>query len=387
MATRSHIGILHKNGTVETVYCHHDGYLSGNGKNLYKNYNSLDIVKKLLEKGNMSSLDDIPEKVEYYVDRGEDLEFNLPYNSKSLDLYKKHLKTVPEIEFVYLFDEENNQWICSYGMKDQFYLLKEELKKNKIIEHEGEKFTALTYYKEDKESIDPIINEFCVNNENLRFMFRHAKIFYYENGLRTFFWESGFEDFIKEVTERLEKSDCSYSLYTYDNGEAQQYGDIELAYGDIKEFLNDANLICPSFQKKKPEYLENFMYIKFVSDRDFETARSILADYKAGKTMIASKRDNTLFWKNFSEEDLENLNNIILFFRRDRMREVYKENSICAEYSIILRTNETGFFRKIGELDDDKAYASLKNYLKDHNMTCRKQDFLPEEDESPSISM
>ena len=36
MSTRSNIAIKRKNGTVESIYCHWDGYLSYNGKILLK---------------------------------------------------------------------------------------------------------------------------------------------------------------------------------------------------------------------------------------------------------------------------------------------------------------------------------------------------------------
>lgn len=50
MGTRSNIGILYADGSVETIYCHWDGYFENNGLILYENYNSSELVKKLLKK-------------------------------------------------------------------------------------------------------------------------------------------------------------------------------------------------------------------------------------------------------------------------------------------------------------------------------------------------
>lgn len=56
MGTRSHIGIKNEDGTVLSVYCHWDGYLSNNGRLLLDNYNTEDAVLELLSFGDMSSL-------------------------------------------------------------------------------------------------------------------------------------------------------------------------------------------------------------------------------------------------------------------------------------------------------------------------------------------
>jgi hypothetical protein len=56
MATRSRIGIVNEDGTVSSVYCHWDGYPSGNGKLLVTHYTDRDKVKALIELGSISSL-------------------------------------------------------------------------------------------------------------------------------------------------------------------------------------------------------------------------------------------------------------------------------------------------------------------------------------------
>ena len=63
MATRSRIGILNDDGTVDSIYCHWDGYLSHNGKILFEHYTDPAVVQELIALGDISSLGiDIGEK-------------------------------------------------------------------------------------------------------------------------------------------------------------------------------------------------------------------------------------------------------------------------------------------------------------------------------------
>ena len=61
MATRSLIGYANPNGTITYVYCHHDGYLSHNGRILLNFYNTFERVKQLVDGGQMSSLGERPD--------------------------------------------------------------------------------------------------------------------------------------------------------------------------------------------------------------------------------------------------------------------------------------------------------------------------------------
>ena len=56
MATRSYIGKLTDEGTVNYIYCHYDGYLEHNGKLLKENYNTPEMVDELLSLGDISYL-------------------------------------------------------------------------------------------------------------------------------------------------------------------------------------------------------------------------------------------------------------------------------------------------------------------------------------------
>jgi len=56
MATRSLIGKLNSDNTVDYIYCHWDGYVEHNGAILQEHYNTLEKIDELLALGDLSSL-------------------------------------------------------------------------------------------------------------------------------------------------------------------------------------------------------------------------------------------------------------------------------------------------------------------------------------------
>jgi hypothetical protein len=98
MATRSRIAIENQDGTVNSVYCHWDGYPEHNGVILFKKYNTQEKVEALIALGSISSLREeieIPEGVNhnfekqvenitvaYHRDRGEDLSISSHNNAE-----------------------------------------------------------------------------------------------------------------------------------------------------------------------------------------------------------------------------------------------------------------------------------------------------------------
>ncbi len=57
MSTRCRIGIKNENGTITSIYCHHDGYVEGGvGEMLVTNYKDESKIRKLMELGDMSAL-------------------------------------------------------------------------------------------------------------------------------------------------------------------------------------------------------------------------------------------------------------------------------------------------------------------------------------------
>lgn len=119
MSTRSRIGMVQPDGTIRSIYCHNDGYLSWNGKKLFTHYNTPAKAKALIELGDISALrekltppkgakhtfDDSIEgvTVAYGRDRGEkDCD---PEVSSGVETF---LAIESGQEYSYLF--ENNKW-------------------------------------------------------------------------------------------------------------------------------------------------------------------------------------------------------------------------------------------------------------------------------------
>lgn len=58
MSTRSRIGFRQSDGSIRSIYCHHDGYLSWNGLKLHTFYPNFHMATELVKLGNISSLKD-----------------------------------------------------------------------------------------------------------------------------------------------------------------------------------------------------------------------------------------------------------------------------------------------------------------------------------------
>lgn len=116
MSTRSTIGIKRKDGTMQKIYCHWDGYIEGNGVILQLAYNTPEKIEELLKLGNLSSLGYYisptsgehsfgnPQRdvcVAYHRDRGEELEY---INNSQME------------EYNYIFDEWSMCWYVTYGV-------------------------------------------------------------------------------------------------------------------------------------------------------------------------------------------------------------------------------------------------------------------------------
>ena len=123
--------------TYKSVYCHHDGYLSGVGKMLLEYYNDMETAAHLITFGDMSCLRkniysdsskphtfDKPQKdvcVFYCRDRGEDWNDVKPIEivGKEQDLIKY------QEEYNYLF--KNGQWYVKKDYKSRFVRLTPEM--------------------------------------------------------------------------------------------------------------------------------------------------------------------------------------------------------------------------------------------------------------------
>ena len=125
MRTRCRIGIM-KNGIVESIYCHNDGYPSGVGQILFDHYKDRTTVERLMDLGDLSSLgtkpianpdawsSSAPPELMYrddmcstYRTRGE-----TNIDKESTD-YKQFVKTLSDgIEYLYLYFDDS--WLCIY---------------------------------------------------------------------------------------------------------------------------------------------------------------------------------------------------------------------------------------------------------------------------------
>lgn len=74
MSTRGRIGILNQDGSVDSIYCHHDSYLSHVGEVLINNYTKEETIRELLKLGDTSALAETIEKtkLDSYQYNGED---------------------------------------------------------------------------------------------------------------------------------------------------------------------------------------------------------------------------------------------------------------------------------------------------------------------------
>ena len=105
MATRSRIGIENENGSVNSIYCHWDGYPEYNGKILKENYSDRDKVKQLLELGDISVLKEDLDKVEAYH-RDLCKTYYPPLEYRNIDSFSKQFG----YEYGYVLSKEG-EWL------------------------------------------------------------------------------------------------------------------------------------------------------------------------------------------------------------------------------------------------------------------------------------
>jgi hypothetical protein len=115
MATRSRIGIVKENGTVESIYCHWDGYPEHNGQLLLKHYD-YNMTKDLIDLGDISVLGkSLDETIAYCRDRGEDL--NKARINESMDsFFNSDIE-----EYGYLITPDN-EWYVNESHNSGMYV-------------------------------------------------------------------------------------------------------------------------------------------------------------------------------------------------------------------------------------------------------------------------
>ena len=141
MSTRSRIGIVELDGKVKSIYCHHDGYPSYNGRVLKESYSTPERIEKLMALGNISSLGDYLDENEakgqtdkevvcaYCRDYKEDYESNAPKMADSVDDFMDFVVKAVDYDYVYLF--KDGKWnMAPWRSKNLVELTDEIIKKD-----------------------------------------------------------------------------------------------------------------------------------------------------------------------------------------------------------------------------------------------------------------
>ena len=117
MATRSNIGILNQDGTVNYIYCHFDGYPEHNGVLLQEHYSTPFKVDQLLALGDLSVLGELIGEKQNFTDRipGSCLAYGRDRGESGVEM-----KTVSKddffsnrdyIDYLYLYNDDF-EWEC-----------------------------------------------------------------------------------------------------------------------------------------------------------------------------------------------------------------------------------------------------------------------------------
>lgn len=152
MSTRSNIGIINDDRSVDVVYCHWDGYPSYNGAVLLHHFRDEDKVRRLLRLGDISILAPKLEPgpgqehtfehpaedvcLAYGRDRGE--KHTEARHYESVDAYLDHMyREFTWVEHIYLFDPGSRNWLwspCQHAPepKPELHKLTEELVKEPV---------------------------------------------------------------------------------------------------------------------------------------------------------------------------------------------------------------------------------------------------------------
>lgn len=125
MATRSTIALEFADGTVGQIYCHWDGYLSHNGKILFKSYQDPFKVRELIDLGDVSVLHanigdkhDFDERYEngctfYMRDRGE-----VGCEARYYKDFAEYRTECQSQEYNYILRRDGNWYVEFYGEFD-----------------------------------------------------------------------------------------------------------------------------------------------------------------------------------------------------------------------------------------------------------------------------
>ena len=129
MATRSRIAIEKEDGTVESIYCHWDGYPENNGLILVENYKDHKKVQALIDLGDISSLapnvEAGPDTGHTFNDTVDGVVVAYGRDRGETGINKKSHASVPDFfngdieEYGYMFTQEGQWLVKSWGRDNQ----------------------------------------------------------------------------------------------------------------------------------------------------------------------------------------------------------------------------------------------------------------------------
>lgn len=151
MSTNSTINIKHKDGSIDSIYCHNDGYIEHHGPILTKYYTTPEAVKELITLGSLSVLEkslkpstpnhsfDHPENdvcIAYHRDRNE--EYEKPIHFKSVNNFAY------DFIYNYMFDETDEKWYATIDNDKVWHSLDELAKKIKTVKGVSQSWQTIT---------------------------------------------------------------------------------------------------------------------------------------------------------------------------------------------------------------------------------------------------
>lgn len=150
MSTRSRIGIINEDGSIQSIYCHWNGYYDYNGVVLYDDYQTIEKIKQLINLGSISYLASEIEPndgdrhtfdhpcdnvvVAYHRDRREK-GCSIQYSEDLEDFLELSYDSMAE--YVYLYNQKESEWITAdyrYLNESGFVKLEDKLKELELIE-------------------------------------------------------------------------------------------------------------------------------------------------------------------------------------------------------------------------------------------------------------
>lgn len=111
--TRGQVGIIDKNGNIESIYTHYDSYPENVLPVLKKYYKDAKSVEKIVAKGDSRGIDK-PTDMEFYGD-------NRPNSTGKIGNIDKYIKDIRDnggAEYLYLYDETDKMWYMANVRSD-----------------------------------------------------------------------------------------------------------------------------------------------------------------------------------------------------------------------------------------------------------------------------